>query len=103
VNGFEAFYSTLKAELGHRHVWATRAQARRAVVESVCGGLSFQKWVGDPASPRPGLWVRTSDLLAAARWARSVLPAEQRILLPDVSEIPYLTYDRLYQREENHF
>ncbi len=29
----EAFWSTLKVELVHRHVWATRAQARQAVFE----------------------------------------------------------------------
>jgi transposase InsO family protein len=31
----EAFYSTLKAELVHRHTWPTRAQARQAIFEFV--------------------------------------------------------------------
>ena len=31
----EAFYSTLKTELIHRHTWATRAQARQAIFEFI--------------------------------------------------------------------
>ena len=31
----EAFYSTLKIELVHRYVWATRAQARQAIFDFI--------------------------------------------------------------------
>jgi putative transposase len=31
----EAFYSTLKTELVHRHAWPTRAEARRAIFQFV--------------------------------------------------------------------
>ena len=31
----EAFYSTLKVELVHRYVWATRAQARQAIFDFI--------------------------------------------------------------------
>ena len=56
----EAFYSTLKVELVHRYVWATRAQARQAIFDfiEVCGFRGNPITDSDPIrSPIPGFSI----------------------------------------------
>jgi hypothetical protein len=66
------------------------------------GVLAFCRWVRDPAAPRPGLAVRWDGRWLPAGGPGQVLPVEAWAL-PDVGEIPYEAYDRLYRRDENRF
>jgi radical SAM superfamily enzyme YgiQ (UPF0313 family) len=68
------------------------------------GVLAFARWSLDPARPTPGVAVRPPG---ERRWRPpagpgALLPVDQWTL-PDVREIPYDAYDRLYQRAENRF
>lgn len=67
------------------------------------GVLAFVRWVQDPGAPRPGVAVRTPG----GRWLPPdgpgrLLPSDDWAL-PDIEEIPYGAYDRLYAREQNRF
>jgi anaerobic magnesium-protoporphyrin IX monomethyl ester cyclase len=66
------------------------------------GVLTFLRWLEDGDRPRPGVAVR-----AAGRWVPPDAPGlsvpVDEWVLPDIGEIPYDAYDRLYQREENRF
>lgn len=59
----ESFFSSLKEELIHRQSWATRAQARRAIVDYIevfynrrrfLAGISLPGRVRSPKDPPPG-------------------------------------------------
>lgn len=66
------------------------------------GVLAFCRWVRDPGSPRHGVAVRSGDRWLPADGPGRLLPAGEWVL-PDVGEIPYGAYDRLYQRDEDRF
>lgn len=66
------------------------------------GLLAFVRWVADPTAPRPGLAVRTGDGWLLPDAPGELLPPE-RWALPDIDEIPYEAYDRLYARERSQF
>jgi anaerobic magnesium-protoporphyrin IX monomethyl ester cyclase len=69
------------------------------------GIAAFASWIrsgSDPADLPPGLTVRHGE-----QWVRSpqpgpLLPAVEWCL-PDISEIPYAAYGRMYQRDESKF
>lgn len=69
------------------------------------GIAAFADWLAagaDTSAPPPGLTVR-----GGAGWVRSartgpLLPAEEWCL-PDITEIPYAAYTRMYQRDESKF
>ncbi|MFE7277011.1 B12-binding domain-containing radical SAM protein [Streptomyces sp. NPDC057623] len=64
------------------------------VVDAVAGG-----W---PAGPLPGVAVRAAGQWHDPRQPGGSLPAEDWTL-PDVDEIPYAAYDRLYARDDHKF
>jgi anaerobic magnesium-protoporphyrin IX monomethyl ester cyclase len=76
-----------------------------AVVESgdlEAGAAAYLDWLAAPsAMPVAGVAVRAHD-----RWMDS-RPGQfldaQDWALPDVTEIPYLAYDRMYKRDQNKF
>jgi radical SAM superfamily enzyme YgiQ (UPF0313 family) len=74
----------------------------------VCGGdyeaglLTFVRWLRDPGRPHPGVAVRSDGRWSAATGPGLALPAEEWVL-PDIDEIPYDAYDRLYVRDRSQF
>jgi len=74
----------------------------------VCGGdyetglLTFIRWLDDPTRPRPGVAVRTDGGWLDPDGPGELLPVE-RWVLPDIAEIPFEAYDRLYARDQNRF
>jgi radical SAM superfamily enzyme YgiQ (UPF0313 family) len=66
------------------------------------GVLAFCRWLRDPDSPRPGIAVRSAGRWLPADASGRLLPVDEWAL-PDVGEIPYGAYDRLYQRDDNRF
>src|SRR5205807_4748638 len=66
------------------------------------GVLTFVRWTEDPRSPRPGLSVRTAAGWAPPDGPGMLLPVEEWAL-PDITEIPYDAYDRLYLRDRSRF
>jgi len=74
----------------------------------VCGGdyeaglLTFIRWLADPTRPRPGVAVRSNGGWVDPDGPGQLLPVE-RWVLPDITEIPFDAYDRLYARDQNRF
>jgi hypothetical protein len=74
----------------------------------VCSGdyeaglLAYARWLLDPQAPRPGVAVRSGGRWLPADGPGTLLPVEEWAL-PDVAEIPYDAYDRLYARDRSQF
>jgi len=66
------------------------------------GLLAFARWLDDPARPRPGVAVRSDGRWLPPTGPGVLLPVEEWAL-PDVGEIPYDAYDRVYARDESMF
>lgn len=66
------------------------------------GVLAFVEWVREPDRPRPGLAVRVEGHWLPPDGPGRILPPGDWVL-PEIDEIPYAAYDRLYQREQNRF
>jgi radical SAM superfamily enzyme YgiQ (UPF0313 family) len=66
------------------------------------GLLTFVRWVADATQPRPGVAVRSSGGWLPPDGAGTLLPVDEWVL-PDVGEIPYEAYDRLYMRDRSQF
>jgi anaerobic magnesium-protoporphyrin IX monomethyl ester cyclase len=66
------------------------------------GLLTFVRWVRDPARPRPGVAALVGGGWRPPDGPGALLPVDEWAL-PDVSEIPYDAYDRLYARAQNRF
>jgi radical SAM superfamily enzyme YgiQ (UPF0313 family) len=74
----------------------------------VCGGdyeaglLTFVRWLGDQSRPRPGVAVRADGEWLPPTGPGEMLPATEWVL-PDIAEIPYEAYDRVYLRDRSQF
>ena len=74
----------------------------------VCSGdyeaglLTFVRWLVDPGQARPGVAVRSEGRWLAPTGPGTLLPADEWVL-PDIGEIPYDAYDRMYVRDRNQF
>jgi anaerobic magnesium-protoporphyrin IX monomethyl ester cyclase len=74
----------------------------------VCGGdyeaglLTFIRWLGDPARSRPGVAVRSDGRWLPPSGPGLMLPVGEWAL-PDIDEIPYEAYDRLYMRDRSQY
>ncbi len=66
------------------------------------GLLAFVRWLGDPKRPRPGVAVRSGGRWLPPDGPGTLLPVDEWVL-PDVREIPYDAYDRLYLRDRSRF
>jgi anaerobic magnesium-protoporphyrin IX monomethyl ester cyclase len=66
------------------------------------GVLAFLQWLRDPSGPRPGLAVRSGGRWLGPDAPGRALPVDEWCL-PDIDEIPYDAYDRLYLRDDNRF
>lgn len=69
------------------------------------GVAAFADWLAgdsDPAAPPPGVAVRHGDGWSKPTEPGPLLPPEQWCL-PDITEIPYAAYSRMYQRDESKF
>jgi anaerobic magnesium-protoporphyrin IX monomethyl ester cyclase len=74
----------------------------------VCSGdyetglLTFVRWLADRGRPRPGVAVRSGERWLPPDGPGTLLPVDDWAL-PDVGEIPYDAYDRLYARDQSQF
>jgi anaerobic magnesium-protoporphyrin IX monomethyl ester cyclase len=66
------------------------------------GVLAYLRWLEDSSQPRPGLAVRAGERWLSPEGSGRLLPAAEWAL-PNVDEIPYEAYDRLYAREQSRF
>jgi radical SAM superfamily enzyme YgiQ (UPF0313 family) len=66
------------------------------------GILAFIRWVAVERGPRPGVAVKFDSRWLPPDGPGEALPAGQWVL-PDVREVPYPFYDRLYQRDRSQF
>lgn len=66
------------------------------------GVLTFARWVQDPDRPRPGVAARVGGRWSPPDGPGALLPVEEWVL-PDIGEIPYDAYDRMYARDRNKF
>ncbi|MEV0323078.1 B12-binding domain-containing radical SAM protein [Streptomyces sp. NPDC050658] len=64
------------------------------------GVAAYVRHLVDPQGPLPGVALRGQD--PAGVPAGTFLPADAWVL-PDVEEIPYEAYERMYQRDQNKF
>jgi len=66
------------------------------------GVHAFVRWAAGEHPPRPGLSVRSDGAWLPPEGPGALLPVEEWVL-PDVEEIPYEAYDRLYARDRSKF
>lgn len=66
------------------------------------GLLAFVRRLPDEPQPAPGVAVRVDGRWLPPSGPGTLLPVEEWVL-PDVGEIPYEAYDRLYSRERSRF
>jgi len=66
------------------------------------GVLTFIRWLLDPDRPHAGVAVRPNEAWLPPDGPGALLPPEEWAL-PDIDEIPYAAYDRLYQRDRSRY
>jgi anaerobic magnesium-protoporphyrin IX monomethyl ester cyclase len=65
------------------------------------GVAGYLDWIAGGGEVPPGLWVRAENGWACGPAGLTLSPQEW--VLPDVGEIPYAAYDRMYHRDQNKF